>query len=321
LFHYHAKGLRLSHHDLYLDADRIVPFSFVSHAHSDHLRNHQKILATPATIQFFNLRHEQKVRKAATLSLDFFQTLELDDFKITLYPAGHILGSAMILIEQHDCRLLYTGDFKLQPGLTAEPIQIPPADILIMESTYGHPDYCFHSQRPQIPFALAEWIDTTRHCGSLPVILAYSLGKAQEAMKMLGEMGFHVLVHSTIWRIAEIYNRFSITFPNCEILQNEVNPSEDVLILPPQLAPTIALPDLQNYRTLFLSGWAASHQQRGWQHYDGALPLSDHADFEELLLFAEAVHPQQIYLLHGFPEFADHLKRAGFQSEFLQKSE
>ena len=136
---------------------------------------------------------------------------------------------------------------------------------------------------------------------------------------MLGGMGFQVLAHPTAWRIAEIYRQFGVDFPNCRMLIEEPDPTQDVLVLPPQSLRTFGFSSAQKFRTLFLSGWAESRQPRNWQRYDQALPLSDHADFDELLAFAESVQPKQVYVLHGFPEFADYLRRAGFQTEFLQK--
>lgn len=321
MFHYHPKGIKLTDHDLFLDAHYVVSFSFISHGHGDHLRNHKRILATPPTIDFFNLRFEHRVRKPEFLTLNFFQPLELEKMTITLYPAGHILGSAMILLEEGGRRLLYTGDFKLQPGFTTETIQIPEADILIMESTYGSPKYQFARERVRIPRELDAIVSEILRKGYLPVILAYSLGKAQEAMAMLGKLGYHVRVHPAAWRIAEIYMKYGLPFPHCSELDETLDPREEVLIIPPHLERKLG--DYIHYpaiQTIFLSGWAMTGRgSPSPANWDYALPLSDHADFNELVEFVRRVNPEKVYTLHGFPEFPGHLQEAGFSAEFLQK--
>src|SRR6185436_6500394 len=105
-------------------------------------------------------------------------------FQITALPAGHICGSAMALIETEGESLLYTGDFKLRPGLAAELCEPRPADILIMETTFGRPRY-------RIPAATSVWQQVHQFCrdtiaaGATPVLLGYSLGKSQEILRGL----------------------------------------------------------------------------------------------------------------------------------------
>ncbi len=318
MFYYHAKGIKLREYDLFLDAHRVVPFSFISHGHGDHLRNHKKILATAPTIEFFKLRFEKRVKKPEFIPLGFNQPFELKKATITLFPAGHILGSAMILVEQEGLRLLYTGDFKLQRGFTSAEIEIPHADILIMESTFGHPSYHFRQARANLSRLLHDKIEEIQKNGAVPVILAYSLGKAQEAMKMLEQSGQNVLVHQSVWKIVKIYKKFGMEFPNCFLFQDKIDPEHDVIIIPPHEVKNFNPFGYVHYQTIFLSGWAENnHYSWNRVYSDYALPLSDHADFDELIEFARAVDPKQIYTLHGFPEFPEYLQQAGFQAEYL----
>jgi Cft2 family RNA processing exonuclease len=243
----------------------------------------------------------------------------MDDCRITLYPAGHILGSAMILFEKNGMRLLYTGDFKLQPGLTSEAIQVPKADVLIMESTYGHPDYCFNQKRNKLKDELNQWIDETRHNGEMPVLLAYRVGKSQEAMKMVSDMGYKVSVHPSIWEYTQIYQKFGVDFCNCTPHYDEYDSSFDVFIIPPHVAHRHVNDSFRRYRTLFLSGWAESRQAKPWVFGNQALSFSDHADFNELLQFVRMVNPQKVFTLHGFKEFPIYLKKAGYDAQFLSR--
>ena len=319
LFYYHTKGLKIEDHDLFLDADRVVPFSFISHGHGDHLRNHKTILATPPTIDFFKIRFEQRIKKPQFIPLDFFKPYDLDGLKITLYPAGHILGSAMILIEKENMRLLYSGDFKLQPSLTAEQIKIPEADILIMESTYGKPVYSFSKERFEIPEKMDSIISDIRKKDYLPVILAYNLGKAQEVLAILSEMGYRILVHPVAWRICDIYKKFGQNFNNCFLFEGSINQKEDILIIPPHFEKHLWTADnFPRFQTIFLSGWAKARQFGDYRKSANySLPLSDHADYEELIEFVKIVNPKKVFTLHGFSEFPKYLRKAGFDAKYL----
>ncbi|MBN2357660.1 MBL fold metallo-hydrolase [candidate division KSB1 bacterium] len=316
MFLYDNKGIKIEGIEFWLDARRKVPFSFISHGHSDHLKNHVKILATPATLHFHALRGKQ----TDVLELDFGSELFLEDLKIQLFPAGHILGSAMIRIERDGVSLLYSGDFKLESGLTAEAIQVPQADILIMESTYGDPDYTVQQTREDLVGEIIGFIEDCYVYNETPVILAYALGKAQEAMKIIGDRGYRVHVHSSAWRMAEIYRRFGTAFQNCRLWHGGPLQPQEVLIIPPHLAGSRAMFNLFRYRTVFLSGWTKGLPTNRWRA-DHVIPLSDHADFNGLVQFARMVNPQKIYTTHGFDQFPHHLCALGFNAEKLSMEE
>src|SRR5687768_16054019 len=131
--------LRVAGTPLFLDSRLPRPLSFVSHAHSDHIAEHEIAIATPATLALA----ERRIGLCDVVSLPFGQEHTLDQTRIRLVSAGHVLGSAMIRVEHDGGVLLYTGDFKLRSSLTvpqAEPVK---ADCLVMESTFGKPMFRF----------------------------------------------------------------------------------------------------------------------------------------------------------------------------------
>jgi Cft2 family RNA processing exonuclease len=312
MFTYDQKGIQIEGMEFWLDALRKVSFSFVSHGHTDHLKNHTRILATPATAQF----HALRAKTAEVIPLNFGETLEIEGMRLRLYPAGHILGSAMIHLERDGTSLLYSGDFKLRPSATCEPIEIPHADILITESTFGHPQYIVEQSREALIEELSGFIDDSQRAGYTPVVMAYTLGKSQEAMKILGDLGYSVQVYPSIAQMAEVYQHFGVVFRNCAVWQgSQIGPGE-VLIVPPHVAFTRALQFVPRRRTVFLSGWANGAQGPGWR-CDHRIALSDHADFNELVEFIARVQPQKIYTTHGFADFPNHLRELGYDAEFL----
>lgn len=312
MFDYNNLGLRLKDTALWLDAHRKVDFSFVSHGHADHIKKHRKILATPATAQFFTLRQGA----AEHVVLDYGQSLLLDDLRIELYPAGHILGSAMIRVERNGQSLLYSGDFKLQPSLSCEAIRIPRADILIMESTYGHPDYVFNHSRETMSAELFDFIQGCFAGGCTPVVLAYSLGKAQEAMKMAGDAGLAVLVQQSAWQMAQVYEKFDVRFHNCRLWDETLPPPHHVVVMAPHLVRTRLVRNLGRHKTVLLSGWGNGFNPMR-NSADHVIPLSDHADFNELYQFIDQVRPQRIYTTHGPHEYPQLLQARGYDAEWL----
>ncbi|MDZ7337034.1 MAG: MBL fold metallo-hydrolase [candidate division KSB1 bacterium] len=305
------RGIRLSGSELWLDAEHKVPFSYVSHGHADHLKAHHHIIATPPTIRFF----QQRQHKVKATPVEYRQPFELDGFTIELFPSGHILGSSMIRVERDGVSLLYTGDFKLRASATAEAIEIPQADVLIMECTFGRPEYRF-VDRDTLIEGLVHFVEETLLWGSVPAILAYSLGKGQEAMKLLGDRGFRVTVWPAMWELALIYQDFGIEFPNCGPW-NYDTPRGEVLVIPPQALRYRSVRAIPRLRTLLLSGWAADPTAKYRYGADEALPFSDHADFDELIQFVRAVGPKQVFTTHGFSDFPHHLRAAGFPAQAL----
>jgi len=180
---HHRKGVWLPQAGWWLDAQARAERSFVSHAHSDHIARHKEILCTPATARML---HARMPGRRIVTELPFGRRHPLEfGINATLHPAGHILGSAQILLE-HEAHgsLLYTGDFKLRASLAAEKCATPRADVLIMETTFGLPRYVFPPEQEVIA-QLVEFCRNAVAEGATPALLCYSLGKSQEVLRAL----------------------------------------------------------------------------------------------------------------------------------------
>ncbi|MFZ5518265.1 MAG: MBL fold metallo-hydrolase RNA specificity domain-containing protein [Candidatus Zhuqueibacterota bacterium] len=314
MFYVDKYGVRIFDSSFWLDAQRKVPLSFVSHAHSDHVKPHNEIIATPATISLVQLRNS----KLNGRPLPYHQKLDLDDFTIELFPSGHILGSAQILIRKNGASLLYSGDFRQGESLTAEAMEFTRADILIMESTFGDPKFVF-PKRWMIIERLVKFIDKCFHHGVVPVIMGYAIGKAQEIIKILINLDYQVSVHATIAPILKVYEQYGIDFKNYQVYQGE-DLRGRVLVIPPHLSRSHLIEKIWKSKKLILTGWAASPDARYRYHADEALPFSDHADFEQLIEYVHRVQPQQVFVTHGDNNFIQHLRREGFQASPLKET-
>jgi putative mRNA 3-end processing factor len=307
-------GIHIKGTGLWLDASRKSDFCFVSHAHADHAVKHTRILATPETARLF----EHRYGKAKFHILPYNRPKRFGKTKVELFPSGHILGGAQILIEKAGVRIVYTGDFKLRNSLTSKKAQIKKCDILIMESTFGRPHYIFPDPH-QVQSRMFEFVEDAFARGKTPILLAYSLGKAQEAMKILSNRGYALSVHEKIYQIAKIYEEFGVRFKNYRLYQGEKLQGR-VLIIPPQAKRSRIIESIRRKRTAILTGWAMNGGSGFFSGADEAIPLSDHADFSELFEYVKKAQPEKIYTVHGFAEFVRYLKEKGFDAEPLNEN-
>ena len=308
------QGLYLPEIDLWMDGKRPRECSVISHAHADHIQSHASIIATPATAKIF----EHRVKPTKTLLLDFYETKDFADFKLTFYPAGHCLGSAQTLIEREGERVLYTGDFKLRTGLSCEPPEIVSCDTLIMECTFGHPDFIFPEDEA-VHQMLTEQIDRAFVEGKQPVVFGYSLGKSQEALKILLRGGYSVAVHHSIMAIVEIYREMGIQFEGDYRPLDYQDTDGLVVLMPPGAQRGYRAQAIENPYTIYLSGWGMDERARYRYGTNSVLPLSDHAGFDDLQRYVTESGAKKVYTLYGDHYFASHLRQLGIDAEHLHK--
>ena len=313
MIHFNS-GIEIDGVDLPLDSTRKRDFAFVSHAHSDHVASHRKILATPETILFFRKRYKQILSRA----LQFGKRAKLGKVDVELFSSGHILGAAQIMIHHDDQRIVYTGDFKLKPSATVEPIEIRKCDVLIMETTYGRPEYVFPDRDVSIEMLL-KFIKATRVSGYAPMILAYSLGKAQEALKIIGDEGYAASLHSSVYDMAVLYKKCGIKFGEFEKFNRETY-ADKVMIAPPFWRKNPDMKGLRRVKSCMLTGWGVGNIPR-WGSADAIVPLSDHADYNDLIKYVEQAQPRKILTIHGFKEFASDLRKRGYDAVHLEKGD
>ncbi len=304
------RGVFLPAHGFWLDPWDRRSFAFVSHAHSDHIGRHAETVLSRVTARLMagrikadGVRHE----------LEFGVTTKLRGMDLTLHPAGHVFGSAQIHVADGGGTLLYTGDFKLRRGLSAEPITWAQADTLIMETTYGLPHFVF-------PPAEEVIADVVRFCrgsiedGDIPVLLGYSLGKSQEILSALTGEGLPVMLHKSVSRITAVYEELGVKFPPYK----ELDPAEaagHVVICPPGVGRSRAVTSMKNRRVAVLTGWSVDPGAVYRYGCDEAFPLSDHADYNELIEFVELVSPKLVLTLHGYAsEFVRDLRARGIEA-------
>jgi DNA ligase-1 len=311
----YARGVYLPRQDLWLDPWDAKRFAFVSHAHSDHIAPHEEIIVSERTARLMQSRMPGSRTEHI---LPFGERRTVHGIDLMLLPAGHIFGSAQCFLFAGSETLLYTGDFKLRTGKSAEQAEWRKADTLIMETTFGLPRYRFQPAEHVIN-QIITFCQETIDDGGVPVLLGYSLGKAQEILCSLDGAGLTPMLHGSVFQMTRIYEQFGQSF--CKYLR--YNPNDvtgKVLICPPSANHSQMLERIGRKRVAMISGWAVDPNAIYRYQVDAAFALSDHADYNDLVRYVELVRPRRVFTLHGFAaSFARDLRERGIEAWALSE--
>jgi putative mRNA 3-end processing factor len=315
----HGGGIRVSDSGLHLDATRRVPCAFVSHAHGDHIARHDRTIATPPTLAL--MRHrlgEPKRKRSEALPARPGTPFGLGELTLELFAAGHVLGSAQLRVSRNGVALGYTGDLCTEATLAAEPAAVMPCDVLVIESTFGLPRYVFPPKAETLA-AIRRFVDDTLTDGDTPVLLGYALGKAQEILKYLADLGYPCRAHPVIHAVNRVYEEHGVALPGVRALGPEGAGPGEVVVCPPHLTGSAAMRGVRRRRTAVLTGWAIDGT-RYFRGVDAAFPLSDHADFPSLVRYARATGAERVYTVHGHADgLAAALRRERIRAEPLRE--
>ena len=311
----YQRGVYLPAQKLWLDPWDAQPLAFVSHAHSDHIAPHDEIILSERTARLMQTRLPGERREYV---VPFGERRTVHAVDLMLLPAGHIFGSAQFFLFGENETLLYTGDFKLRPGKSAEPAEWRRADALIMETTFGLPRYKFPPPE-QVIAQIVAFCRETIDDGAVPVLLGYSLGKAQEILCSLDGAGLTPMLHGSVFQMTRIYEQFGQSF--CKYLRYKANDvAGKVLICPPSANRSRMLENIPRKRVAMISGWAVDPNAIYRYQVDAAFPLSDHADYNDLVRYVDLVQPKRVLTLHGFAaEFARDLRERGIEAWALSE--
>ncbi|MEP6769974.1 MAG: DNA ligase-associated DEXH box helicase [Acidobacteriota bacterium] len=308
-----AEGLYAPAFDAWIDPHAPAPRAIVSHAHADHAAaGHGEVWATRETLGIYRRRNPDWIGEARPLA--FGEPARGNGAELTLFPSGHILGSAQVRIEGAEGSVLYTGDFRRGSSRTATPAQAPASDVLITETTFGLPVFRFPA-RPTLEARLVAACRSAHEEGIIPVLLAYALGKSQEAALVLAEAGIPTVLHGAAWKLVPEYEAAGFSFPLSRPYDSGLARPGEVLIVPPHCARTPVVRQVKKRRIAYLSGWALREASRAEHDAEILLPFSDHADFDELLAHAAQVAPRRVLTHHGYArDFARILSARGVET-------
>ncbi|MEN2992037.1 MAG: ligase-associated DNA damage response exonuclease [Bacteroidia bacterium] len=296
--------------DFYLDPWAPVARAVITHAHSDHARRGSEAYLCAAENAPL-LRHRLGNIRLQTLA--WGETLSQNGLRLSLHPAGHIRGSAQVRLEYRGEVWVFTGDYKRWVDPTTAPFEPIRAHGLISESTFGLPIYQW-SAPAEVMAAIVAWWESCRKEGKNALLYAYTLGKAQRILALLSEAG-PCYVHKSIAAINYLYEQAGVKLGKWQVLVPEALPrlKGALCILPPAAQKARWLSQLEPYEEAQASGWMAVRGRRRQKALDRGFPLSDHADFYQILQTVREVQPERVIFTHGYTEaMADYLRWQGY---------
>ncbi|PWK77902.1 putative mRNA 3-end processing factor [Mucilaginibacter oryzae] len=282
------KGLYCKYGDFYLDPQQPAKTAIISHAHADHaVSGNTNVYCTRATASIMQLRYDRTAARVFHIA-EFNRPFVVGGVTITLVPAGHMLGSAQILMEYRGARYLYTGDYKLQPDATCEPVEWVTADVLITESTFADPAVIH-------PDPVAEIIKINDIKVNI-LLGAYALGKSQRLINLITEHAPQkkILVHHKIMPINLIYEKMGFPPGKYQVYGRKLMKVQDefVYVVPPFTFDSYIR--ATGVKRLFASGWKNLQVNN-----QDTLFISDHVDWNDILQTIAQTQPQQVWTLHG----------------------
>lgn len=308
------KGLYCEVGKFYIDPWRAVDHAVITHAHSDHARiGSGHYLCHTDTEPILKLR----LGNINSQSINWGESLYRNGVKISLHPAGHIIGSSQIRIEYKGEVWVVSGDYKTEPdGISGsfEPVR---CNTFITESTFGLPIYQWEAQE-KIFEQIRNWILGNQAQGKTSVLIAYSLGKAQRILQAIQPVTDRIFVHGAIWNTHQTLVQHGIHLPAVQRVLPDM-PKEtfkqSVVIAPPGATESSWIKRFQPYATAVCSGWMQVRGNFRRNNIDAGFALSDHADWKGLLEAIDATAASKVFVTHGFQSvLSRYLNEKGIES-------
>lgn len=309
------RGIHLKGTSLWFDSVKKARFSFISSANIGRFVPSEKVIATPETLRLI----EKKVSKSVALACPYNRPFTIGSVQAELIPSGYMLGSAQIEINQSGRTILYAGDINLRQSLTSAPVRVKSSPVLIMKCTNGSPKHEF-PPREAVIGSLSEFIDGSLSSGAVPVLLAEALGAAEELVKLLGDAGYRLGTHKSIYGAVKIYEEFGVRFENHELFKPKK--TEGRVLVFPLHKGSKEIEGIRDKRVGAVLGSAPDEESYLKTLYgaDEVFPLSSRAGYRDLIKFVESVGPEKVFLTGANSSgFASTLRKRGFEAVPLER--
>ena len=312
------EGLYCAAGDFYIDPWRPVPRAVITHAHADHARpGMQHYLVSNAGMPLYRARLGHG---ASLQGINYGETIALGSAKVSLHPAGHVLGSAQVRVETSQGVWVASGDYKLGFDPTCSPFEPVRCDTFITESTFGLPVFRWQSTT-EIWAKIINWWQGNADAGRASVLYCYSLGKAQRVLAgMTTDIG-PIISHGAVAKLNDAYAEAGVALPATQMISDAPDKAglrRALVLAPPGAAASSWLKRFEPYTDAFASGWMAVRGMRRRRGCDTGFVLSDHADWSDLLTAIKASGAQRVLVTHGYvDELVHHLRDIGFSADGL----
>ncbi len=302
------EGLYCVPGDFYIDPVRPVPRAVITHGHSDHARpGHAHVLATKETLAIMRTRMGAERAGEVQQALAYHEPLNVNGVKVTLFPAGHVLGAAQILMEHQGCRAVVSGDYKRQPDPTCAAFEPVCCDVFVTEATFGLPVFRHPDAGDEIRRLLAS---VALFPERTHVVGAYALGKCQRVIATLRQCGYDapIYLHGAHMSVCETYRELGVELgelrPATVAAKAELKGA--IVLAPPSAIADRWARRLEDPVVCMASGWMRIRQRAKAGGVELPLIISDHADWDDLLRTIRETQAPEVWVTHGAEEALIH---------------
>lgn len=293
------RGLYCVAGDFYIDPREPVERAVITHAHGDHARRscRRYLAAAPAR----NLTLMRLGRSAPVRFVPYGQVQVINGVKVTLFPAGHILGSAQVRIEHQGEVWCVSGDYKRNEDPTCDAFEPVRCHTFITECTFGHPTFRW-PQPAGVVREIESWWRANQQAGRGSLLLCYAIGKSQRILAALDRTIGPIMTHASIQRGCEAYRADGVSLPLTRQITRAakaVDARQALVIAPPGVQGTPWMRRLGPVSTAMASGWMQAGGLQRWPALDRGFVLSDHADWDGLLTTIRETGAEQVWATHG----------------------
>jgi putative mRNA 3-end processing factor len=297
------KGLYCAPGDFYVDPVAGVGRAVISHGHADHARpGHAQVLATPETLAIMQERLGGAAG-GALQALPYGETLRLGDVSVRLAPAGHVLGSAQVVLEHRGSRIVVSGDYKRRADATCSPFEPQNCDVFITEATFGLPVFRHPPDSGEVDRLLHSVRLFPERCHLVGV---YALGKCQRVLTLLRRQGYEepVYLHGALMAMCTLYERLGVplgpVLPVAGVPRDQLKGR--IVLAPPSASNDLWARRLPDPVVALASGWMRVRQRARQRGVELPMVISDHADWDELVQTLDDVAPSEVWVTHGREE-------------------
>jgi putative mRNA 3-end processing factor len=316
------EGLYCPAGDFYIDPWRPVDRAVITHAHADHARTgHRHYLAHTKAQGVMRSR----LGAIQIQALAYGEEVMHRGVKISLHPAGHVLGSAQVRVAHGGQVWVASGDYKIAPDPTCAAFEPVRCDTFITESTFGLPIYRWESDS-QVFAQINAWWAANAAVGKASVLCCYSFGKAQRILSGVDTSIGPIITHGAVEPLNKAYREAGVVLPETRTV-SEITHKDDfkrcLVLCPPSarggLGGTPWIKRFEPYSDAFASGWMLLRGARRRGGYDRGFVLSDHVDWPGLHSAIAATGAERVIVTHGsVPVMVRYLQERGLQAESFQ---
>ena len=300
----HPHGIYVRPADAWIDPSRPTPKALVTHGHADHARGgHDRVWATPETLAIMECRYGPQAGEP----VQYGESLRVGDVEVSFVPAGHVLGSAQIVLDWRGERIVVSGDYKRRADPTCAAFEPVKCDVFVTEATFALPVFRHPDTGDEIDKLTAALHANPDRC---VLVGAYALGKAQRVIAELRARGHEapVFLHGALQRLCDLYAAHGVELGTLRAVADaaKADMAGHVVMCPPSALNDRWSRRLPDPITAMASGWMRVRQRARMKGVELPLILSDHADWDELTETLTEIAPQEVWVTHGREEALVH---------------